>query len=125
MHIFNQGKYKSLHAQQAGELAEIRNIVEQDKDFRPSYHIAPPTGLLNDPNGLIFDGEKYHVFYQWFPYDAIHGMKHWKHLITKDFRHFSEGDMLIPDEMFESHGCYSGGAILWQGKIVAFYTGNT
>ncbi|MBN6711168.1 glycoside hydrolase family 32 protein [Haemophilus haemoglobinophilus] len=125
MHIFNQGKYKSLHAQQAGELAEIRNIVEQDKDFRPSYHIAPPTGLLNDPNGLIFDGEKYHVFYQWFPYDAIHGMKHWKHLITKDFRHFSEGDMLIPDEMFESHGCYSGGAILWQDKIVAFYTGNT
>ena len=125
MHIFNQGKYKSLHAQQAGELAEIRNVVEQDKDFRPSYHIAPPTGLLNDPNGLIFDGEKYHIFYQWFPYDAIHGMKHWKHLITKDFRHFSEGDMLIPDEMFESHGCYSGGAILWQDKIVAFYTGNT
>ena len=125
MHIFNQGKYKSLHAQQAGELAEIRNVVEQDKDFRPSYHIAPPTGLLNDPNGLIFDGEKYHIFYQWFPYDAIHGMKHWKHLITKDFRHFSEGDMLIPDEMFESHGCYSGGAILWQDNIVAFYTGNT
>ncbi|WP_373777249.1 glycoside hydrolase family 32 protein [Glaesserella sp.] len=125
MHIFNQGKYKSLHAQQEGELAEIRKIVEQDHDFRPTYHLVPPTGLLNDPNGLIFDGEKYHIFYQWFPYDAIHGMKHWKHYITKDFQHFSEADPLIPDEMFESHGCYSGGAILWDNKIVAFYTGNT
>ncbi|WP_373766800.1 glycoside hydrolase family 32 protein [Glaesserella sp.] len=125
MHIFNQGKYKSLHAQEAGELAVVRQAVEQDKDFRPTYHLAPPTGLLNDPNGLIFDGEKYHVFYQWFPYDAIHGMKHWKHFVTKDFHRFTEADPLIPDEMFESHGCYSGGAILWEGKIVTFYTGNT
>ncbi|MGX2949792.1 glycoside hydrolase family 32 protein [Ursidibacter sp. B-7004-1] len=125
MHIFNQGKYKSLHAQSTGELAQIREQVLSDKDFRPTYHLAPPTGLLNDPNGLIFDGEHYHVFYQWFPYDAIHGMKHWKHFITRDFHTFSEADSLIPDEMFESHGCYSGGAILWQDKIVAFYTGNT
>lgn len=125
MIIFNQGKYKSLHAQQAGELAAVRDCVAQDHDFRPTYHLAPPTGLLNDPNGLIFDGEKYHLFYQWFPYDALHGMKHWKHLITRDFQTFSEADPLIPDELFESHGCYSGGAILWQDKIVAFYTGNT
>ncbi len=125
MHIFNQGKYKSLYAQEVGELDAVRQAVEQDQDFRPTYHLAPPTGLLNDPNGLIFDGEKYHIFYQWFPYDALHGMKHWKHLMTKDFQTFTEADPLIPDEMFESHGCYSGGAILWQDKIVAFYTGNT
>ncbi|OOR98889.1 fructosidase [Haemophilus paracuniculus] len=125
MHIFNNGKYKSLHAQSEGELAAVRQAVENDQDFRPSYHLAPPTGLLNDPNGLIFDGEKYHIFYQWFPYDAMHGMKHWKHFITTDFQHYTEADPLIPDEMFESHGCYSGGAILWQDQIVAFYTGNT
>lgn len=125
MHIFNNGKYKSLHAQSAGELSAIAATVAQDIHFRPTYHLAPPTGLLNDPNGLIFDGEKYHIFYQWFPYDAIHGMKHWKHFITTDFQTFNEADPLIPDEMFESHGCYSGGAILWQDKIVAFYTGNT
>lgn len=125
MQIFNNGKYKSLHAQSAGELSAIAATVAQDIHFRPTYHLAPPTGLLNDPNGLIFDGEKYHIFYQWFPYDAIHGMKHWKHFVTTDFQIFNEADPLIPDEMFESHGCYSGGAILWQDKIVAFYTGNT
>lgn len=125
MHIFNHGKYKSLHAQDVGEMLEIRQQVLQDNDFYPSYHLAPTTGLFNDPNGLIFDGEKYHIFAQWFPYDAIHGMKHWEHFITRDFLTFTQADRLIPDEMFESHGCYSGGAIMWQDKIVAFYTGNT
>lgn len=125
MHIFNQGKYKNLHAQAEGELEAVRQTVLSDQNFYPTYHLAPKTGLFNDPNGLIFDGEKYHIFAQWFPYDAIHGMKHWAHFITKDFQTFERGDLLIPDELFESHGCYSGGAILWEDQIVAFYTGNT
>lgn len=125
MHIFNNGKYKSLHAAEQGELATIRQTVLSDKDFYPTYHLAPQIGLFNDPNGLIFDGEKYHIFAQWFPYDAMHGMKHWEHFITRDLQTFEKSYRLIPDEMFESHGCYSGGAIMWQDKIVAFYTGNT
>ena len=125
MQIFNNGKYKSLLAAESGELAEIAQTVQKDKDFRPHFHIAPPTGLMNDPNGLIFDGEKYHLFYQWFPFDAIHGMKHWKHLITKDFQHYQSADDLIPCELFESHGCYSGGALKVGDKLAMFYTGNT
>lgn len=125
MHIFNEGKYKSLHAQQAGELAAIRSEVLKDQDFYPTYHLAPSTGLFNDPNGLVFDGQHYHIFAQWFPYDAIHGMKHWEHFVTSDFNIFHKADRLIPEQLFESHGCYSGGSILWQDKIVAFYTGNT
>ena len=125
MIIFNNGKYKSILAAEKGELAEIAETVQKNKDFRPHFHIAPPTGLMNDPNGLIFDGEKYHLFYQWFPFDAIHGMKHWKHLITKDFQHYQSADDLIPCELFESHGCYSGGALKVGDKLAMFYTGNT
>ena len=125
MIIFNNGKYKSILAAEAGELTKITETVQKDKDFRPHFHIAPPTGLMNDPNGLIFDGEKYHLFYQWFPFDAIHGMKHWKHLITKDFHHYQSADDLIPCELFESHGCYSGGALKVGDKLAMFYTGNT
>ena len=125
MIIFNNGKYKSILAAEKGKLAEIAQTVQKDKDFRPHFHIAPPTGLMNDPNGLIFDGEKYHLFYQWFPFDAIHGMKHWKHLITKDFQHYQSADDLIPCELFESHGCYSGGALKVGDKLAMFYTGNT
>ncbi|OOF68233.1 glycoside hydrolase family 32 protein [Rodentibacter caecimuris] len=125
MLIFNQGKYKSILAAQTGELEAIQKIVETDENFRPVYHLAPPTGLLNDPNGLVFDGEKYHLFYQWFPFDAIHGMKHWKHFTTKDFLTYKSADDLIPNELFESHGCYSGGAIKIGKKLAIFYTGNT
>ena len=125
MPIFNNGKYKSILAAASGELAEIAQTVQKDTNFRPHFHIAPPTGLLNDPNGLIFDGEKYHLFYQWFPFDALHGMKHWKHLITEDFQHYQSADDLIPSELFESHGCYSGGALKVGDKLAMFYTGNT
>lgn len=125
MIIFNNGKYKSILAAEQGELEQVKSAVEKDRDFRPLYHLAPPTGLLNDPNGLIFDGEKFHLFYQWFPFDALHGMKHWKHFVTRDFHTYTEADNLIPCELFESHGCYSGGALLVGDKIAAFYTGNT
>ncbi|MDC2824550.1 glycoside hydrolase family 32 protein [Rodentibacter pneumotropicus] len=125
MIIFNNGKYKSILAAERDELDTIRKTVESDKHFYPAYHLAPPTGLLNDPNGLIFDGEKYHLFYQWFPFDAIHGMKHWKHFITHDFQTYQAADNLIPCELFESHGCYSGGALKVGDKLAMFYTGNT
>ncbi|MDO4430594.1 MAG: glycoside hydrolase family 32 protein [Lonepinella koalarum] len=125
MIIFNEGKYKSLHAAQQGELEDLKSAVEKDQDFRPHYHLAPPTGLLNDPNGLVFDGEKYHIFYQWYPFDAIHGMKHWQHYTTTDFIHFHHAEPLIPDELFESHGCYSGGALHHNEQLFCFYTGNT
>lgn len=125
MIIFNNGKYKSILAAEPDELAAVAATVAQDTDFRPCYHIAPPTGLMNDPNGLIFDGEKFQLFYQWFPFDALHGMKHWRHLITKDWQHFRHGDDLIPCELFESHGCYSGGALKVGDKLAMFYTGNT
>ena len=125
MIIFNNGKYKSILAAEPGELNTIRQTVKSDKDFYPTYHLAPPIGLLNDPNGLVFDGEKYHLFYQWFPFDALHGMKHWKHFITNDFQVFQHADDLIPCEPFESHGCYSGGALKVDDKLAMFYTGNT
>ena len=45
MQIFNNGKYKSLLAAESGELADIAQTVQKDKDFRPHFHIAPPTIL--------------------------------------------------------------------------------
>lgn len=40
--------------------------------FYPAYHLAPPTGWMNDPNGLAYCDGLYHVFYQHHPYD-----EHW------------------------------------------------
>ena len=66
--------------------AYLKELVEYCKDTprHPSYHIHPPCGLVNDPNGLAYFGGKYHVFYQWFPFGPEHGMKHWAHVISED-----------------------------------------
>jgi len=37
MHIFNQGKYKNLHAQTEGELEAVRQTVLSDQDFYPIF----------------------------------------------------------------------------------------
>lgn len=58
-------------------------------------------------------------------FDALHGMKHWAHFITQDFQQFSQADLLVPCELYESHGCYSGGAVKIGDQIAVFYTGNT
>ncbi len=34
---------------------------------RPTFHIMPRAGWLNDPNGLIYHKGYYHVFYQHVP----------------------------------------------------------
>ena len=52
--------------------------------WRSRFHIAPPYGLLNDPNGLIYWKGEYHLFYQWNPNACEHGAKHWAHLRSKD-----------------------------------------
>lgn len=31
--------------------------------YRHKYHLMPPTGWLNDPNGLSYYGGNYHVFF--------------------------------------------------------------
>ena len=32
--------------------------------YRPGWHLAPPVGLLNDPNGFIQHNGRFHLFYQ-------------------------------------------------------------
>ena len=46
MIIFNNGKYKSILAAEKGELAEIAETVQKDKDFRPLSYC--PTNWLDE-----------------------------------------------------------------------------
>ena len=36
--------------------------------WRQTFHIQPPVGLLNDPNGLVQHRGTYHLCYQWHPF---------------------------------------------------------
>ncbi|WP_079477836.1 glycoside hydrolase family 32 protein [Halobacillus salinus] len=106
------------------EVEQHKETVEADP-YRLSYHLMPPVGLLNDPNGFVQWGDTYHIFYQWMPFDTGHGAKFWGHYTTKDFVHYThEKPALTPSDWFDKNGVYSGSAIVHEGKLHLFYTGN-
>lgn len=95
------------------------------KQYELGYHIRPPQGLLNDPNGLVHFKGVYHVFYQWNPTDTTHQSKSWGHVTTQDFVHWkTHKAALEPGDWYDKDGCYSGSAIVFEEKLYLFYTGN-
>lgn len=98
----------------------------KNSPYRQKFHIQPNTGLLNDPNGFSYFNGKYHLFYQWFPLDPVHGVKYWYHLSSTDLVTFTdEGIAMKPDTIYDSHGVFSGTALPLKDKLFLFYTGNT
>ncbi|MDC3417544.1 glycoside hydrolase family 32 protein [Aquibacillus salsiterrae] len=107
------------------------NAVEKNKDvvagdrFRLTYHLMPPVGLLNDPNGLVYFQGYYHVFYQWNPFETKHGIKYWGHYRSKNLVDWETLPItLAPSDWYDKNGCYSGSAVVHDGKLFLFYTGN-
>lgn len=107
-------------------LSEQLGTKRADSDpHRQRLHIQPPTGWLNDPNGLCRAGDTYHVFYQYGPFDPDGGVKHWGHVTSTDLLHWKRQPVMIcPDEPYDCHGAYSGSALYEDGLLWLFYTGN-
>ena len=98
--------------------------VEADP-HRQQFHLQPPVGWLNDPNGLCVYGGQYHAFFQYGPFDVTGGVKHWGHAVSKDLLHWEPLPvMLYPDEPFDCHGVYSGSALIEGTEMYLYYTGN-
>lgn len=93
--------------------------------YRHKYHLMPPTGWLNDPNGLSYYGGNYHVFFQYAPEDARGSDKCWGHYQSPDLVNWEyTGIAIYPDTEYDRNGAYSGGALTDDGSLELFYTGN-
>ncbi|MDE2994105.1 MAG: glycoside hydrolase family 32 protein, partial [Chloroflexota bacterium] len=99
---------------------------------RPRYHFLPPSGWMNDPNGLIQWEGRYHLFYQYSPEfgdvpDSHRAatLKHWGHAVSDDLVHWEHWPVALtptpggPDK----DGCYSGCAVDNHGVPTLVYTG--
>ncbi len=97
-------------------------ILEAD---RPSFHLSPTVGWMNDPNGFSCYKGEYHLFYQYHPYSTEWGPMHWGHAKTKDFLHWDRlPAALAPDMPYDNDGCFSGSAVtLPDGRHMLVYTG--
>lgn len=99
-------------------------IEEKKKDinprYRPSYHLAPPVGWMNDPNGFSYHNGEFHLFYQYYPYDTVWGPMHWGHSSSPDLVNWKElPTALLP----ETEQCFSGSAVTENSTMILIYTG--
>lgn len=106
---------------------EAQNREKKENDpWNPGFHLSPPAGWLNDPNGLCQSGGIYHVFFQYSPQDPCgKGLRSWGHYTSCDLLNWQyRGIFLCPDEWFDRSGAYSGCGVVSGNEIFLFYTGN-
>ena len=92
---------------------------------RPQFHLLPAANWMNDPNGPIYWGGNYHMFYQYNPNGAYWGDMHWGHAISPDmvrWRHLPWALAPTPGGP-DSAGCFSGTSVIDADRVAVLYTG--
>lgn len=102
-----------------GYIAKCKDTV--NGKYRLKYHISPPVGWMNDPNGLIYFGGKYCLNYQFNPFTSTSGVMHWGGCVSEDLITYRDSGVVLAPES-NGENIFSGGAVEKDGKIFAFYT---
>lgn len=92
---------------------------------KQQYHLEPPQGLMNDPNGLVWFQGRYYVFFQWNRFRKDHSYKEWGLFTSRDLVRWEfRGGAIRPGSTWDQSGVHSGSALVIDGQLCAFYTGS-
>lgn len=88
--------------------------TDYSQRLRPQFHFTSRQNWLNDPNGLVFDGEKYHLFFQHNPLATSWGNMTWGHAVSRNMVHWEQLDhALLPYRVDGRVGTiFSGTAVI-------------
>jgi fructan beta-fructosidase len=99
------------------------------EDYRAQFHFSPMTGWMNDINGIVWQGGKFHMIYQWGK-----NIRHGGYATSPDLLHWSDqGVALIPQKSdlppaavrnVSGEQVYSGSAVVVSGSVAKGVTGS-
>lgn len=111
--------------QKAREEEKRMERTVENCPFRTKFHIMPPVGWLNDPNGLCQFRGVYHAYFQYSPLNVNGGGGYWGHCTSRDLLHWEYKEPVLTTDIPEDKsGVYSGSALIEDGRMYLFYTGN-
>ncbi|QDT04708.1 Levanase precursor [Rubripirellula lacrimiformis] len=101
--------------------------VAYDQPLRPQFHFLSRKNWLNDPNGMVFDGQKYHLFFQHNPDSPKWGNMTWGHATSSDMVHWNQHDhALLPYRVDRQMGTiFSGTAVVDHNNSLGKQVGDT
>ncbi|OWK43877.1 glycoside hydrolase family 32 protein [Fimbriiglobus ruber] len=107
------------HITQSDEIAAPKLYAET---HRPQFHFTARRGWLNDPNGLVYAGGEYHLFFQHNPYGKNWGNMHWGHAVSKDLVHWQELPVALYPKRYDDWA-FSGSAVVDHKNTSGFGAG--
>lgn len=93
----------------------------------PRFHVRPPAGFLNDPNGPVLIDGTYHLYFQHRVGTALSGPVRWGHATSTDLARWTlHPPAIVPHPgAGDRDGCWSGNTVVHEGVLHAVYSGFT
>ncbi|XP_031630288.1 uncharacterized protein LOC116345225 [Contarinia nasturtii] len=96
-------------------LATSINGQSYHEKYRLQLHFSMPSGWANDPNGLIYSDEYYHLFYQHDPSGALNKLLHWGHARSRDLIHWE--NLPVALYPYEKGDIFSGCCVIDKDNV--------
>ena len=119
-------RVKGVSEKSFGSIVQSDEIPGADtfyqETLRPQFHFSQMLGWNNDPNGLVYYGGEWHLFFQHNPYGWKWGNMHWGHAVSSDLVHWKQLPIAIYNKRRGDYA-FSGGAVVDENNTSGWQTG--